>query len=62
MKTSEEDTIRAKIIKLRTEEKDKYSLYLQLCKHYGIEPDQLVTSAWQAKNEILAYLLDGKMI
>jgi len=54
------DTLRAQIIEIRTEEKEKYNLYMQLCKHYGIDPDPIATSAWQAKNEILGRLLDGK--
>lgn len=62
MKTSKasDSELRAQIIEILTEEKEKYNLYTQLCRHYGVDPDPIATASWQAKNQALSQLLGGK--
>lgn len=51
---------RSIIMSLLTEEKERYSSYLQLCAHYQVNPDTMVTAASKAKIETLEQLLAGK--
>lgn len=45
------------ILDLITEEKNKYSSYLQFCAYYKIEPDPMVTVKCSTKVETLDFIL-----
>lgn len=45
------------ILDLITEEKNKYSSYLQLCSYYKVEPDPIVNAKCLTKVETLEFML-----
>jgi len=45
------------ILDLISDEKNKYSLYLQSCTYYKIDPDPLATVKCSAKIEVLEHIL-----
>lgn len=53
---------RERVLELLSEEKETFSLYLQLCNHYQIDMDPIAAAASKATTSILKKLLAGMPI